>query len=97
MGFQGNFFGGKPHDKKQGRVTHETPEQRSNSAVTMEVDPVCGMEVDQQSAPAKSEYRSKTYYFCAPGCRKTFEANPDKYTEGGGKRLSGHHGGGGCC
>ncbi|HSO25337.1 MAG TPA: YHS domain-containing protein, partial [Methanobacteriaceae archaeon] len=26
------------------------------------------------------EYNGKKYYFCAPGCKKTFEDNPEKYT-----------------
>ena len=47
----------------------------------MAVDPVCKMEVDEEKAPAKAEYRGKTYYFCAPGCKKAFLENPDKYLE----------------
>ena len=45
----------------------------------MERDVVCGMDVDPKTAPAKSEYEGKTYYFCAPGCKKEFDANPSKY------------------
>ncbi len=45
----------------------------------MAIDPVCKMEVDEKTAPAKSEYMSKTYYFCAPGCKKAFDENPTKY------------------
>ncbi|MGI8912873.1 MAG: YHS domain-containing protein [Chloroflexota bacterium] len=49
----------------------------------MEKDPVCGMEVDPKSASHKSEYHGKTYYFCAPGCKKSFEAEPEKYLNPG--------------
>ncbi len=42
-------------------------------------DPVCNMECDEKTSPAKSEYKGKTYYFCAPGCKKTFDENPEKY------------------
>jgi Cu+-exporting ATPase len=57
-------------------------------ASNMAIDPVCGMEVDEKTAPAKSEYKGKTYYFCAPGCKKTFDANPEKYTGGqGGHKM----------
>ncbi|TET13505.1 MAG: YHS domain-containing protein, partial [Dehalococcoidia bacterium] len=28
---------------------------------------------------ATSEYKGKTYYFCAPGCKKAFDADPEKY------------------
>lgn len=45
----------------------------------MAIDPVCDMEVDEATAPANSEYRGKTYYFCAPGCKKEFDANPEQY------------------
>ena len=47
----------------------------------MAVDPVCGMTVDPNRAPAKSEHKEKTYYFCAPGCKSAFERDPDKYLE----------------
>jgi len=45
----------------------------------MERDVVCGMDVDPSSAPAQSEYKGKTYYFCAPGCKKQFDRDPAKY------------------
>lgn len=45
----------------------------------MAIDPVCKMQVDEKKAPAKSEYKGKTYYFCAPGCKKAFDSNPEKY------------------
>jgi YHS domain-containing protein len=47
----------------------------------METDPVCGMDVDPATAQHKSEYQGQTYYFCAPGCRKAFEADPKKYLD----------------
>ncbi len=47
----------------------------------MVMDPVCNMEVDEKTAPVKSEYKGKTYYFCAPGCKAKFEKNPDKYVK----------------
>jgi len=47
----------------------------------MAIDPVCKMEVDEVTAPAKSEYKGTTYYFCAPGCKKDFDANPEQYVQ----------------
>lgn len=47
----------------------------------MAIDPVCKMEVEEKSAQYKSEYNGKIYYFCAPGCKKTFDKNPEKYLE----------------
>ena len=45
----------------------------------MAVDPVCKMIVDEETAQYKSEYKGKTYYFCAPGCKKAFDEEPEKY------------------
>lgn len=62
----------------------------------MAIDPVCGMEVDESSPAATYEYKGKTYYFCAPGCKADFERDPEKYLSGGQaqqppKRHEGHH------
>ena len=45
----------------------------------MAIDPICKMEVDEKTAQYKSEYKGKTYFFCAPGCKKAFDENPEKY------------------
>ena len=45
----------------------------------MEKDPICGMSVDPAKAAGSSQYNGKTYYFCAPGCKKKFDADPAKY------------------
>ena len=47
----------------------------------MAIDPICKMTVDEESAKYVSEYNGKKYYFCAPGCKKTFDEKPDKYAE----------------
>jgi YHS domain-containing protein len=44
-------------------------------------DPVCGMMVDEDTAPAKSEYKGKTYYFCSLDCKEEFDADPESYVE----------------
>ena len=33
----------------------------------------------------------KTYYFCAPGCKKAFDKNPSLYIRGGGSNKPGAH------
>ncbi|MBX5464266.1 MAG: YHS domain-containing protein [Clostridia bacterium] len=53
-------------------------------------DPVCGMDVDEATAPAKAEYQGKTYYFCAPGCKRAFEKDPERYLSGGGEAEHAH-------
>lgn len=49
------------------------------NVVEMALDPVCGMAVDEKSAPAKIEYNGQTYYFCAQGCRDEFAAAPETF------------------
>ncbi len=44
-------------------------------------DPVCGMEIEKEEAAATYEYKGKTYYFCALGCRREFERDPGKYVD----------------
>jgi len=56
----------------------------------MAKDLVCGMEVDPETAPAKSEYKGKTYYFCARGCKVAFDRDPNKYLEAA-KEARQHH------
>lgn len=51
----------------------------------MAIDPVCKMEVEESTAAATSEYRGKTYYFCAMGCKKAFDQNPEEYLAEGKK------------
>ena len=45
----------------------------------MEIDPVCGMEVDPASAAASLEYKGATYYFCSQACLIDFQEDPDSY------------------
>jgi YHS domain-containing protein len=51
--------------------------------IVMAIDPVCKMKVDEKKAPGGSyEYKGRKYYFCAPGCKKAFEKDPEKYLAG---------------
>ena len=43
------------------------------------IDPVCGMTVDPGTARRTSEYQGTTFYFCSPGCKKAFDADPSGY------------------
>lgn len=47
--------------------------------MAMTIDPVCGMQVDEQQATEKSEYQGKTYYFCSTGCKRQFDKDPERY------------------
>jgi YHS domain-containing protein len=49
--------------------------------VSVEIDPVCGMEVDTATAVNTYEYNGKTYYFCGKGCRLDFEEDPERFLD----------------
>lgn len=42
-------------------------------------DPICGMSVDVAKAMHMSEYERRSYYFCCAGCKRTFDAEPERY------------------
>jgi YHS domain-containing protein len=44
-------------------------------------DPVCGMMVDPDTAPAHTTYESQEVYFCSHECRREFEAEPARYVD----------------
>jgi putative ABC transport system ATP-binding protein len=46
--------------------------------VSMAIDPVCGMSVEQEKA-ITAEWNGQTYYFCAKGCREEFSARPSEF------------------
>jgi YHS domain-containing protein len=53
--------------------------------VTAEIDPVCGMEVDQTKAKASGRtatYHGTSYSFCSDTCRKRFDATPERFVPG---------------
>jgi len=49
-----------------------------NSMATS-IDPICKMQVDEGKCKITSVYKGKKYYFCAPGCKRSFDQNPEKY------------------
>lgn len=53
-------------------ATHEAPK----SSV---IDPVCGMTVHVEANTPRAEYQGEDFFFCNPGCRERFLANPDRY------------------
>jgi YHS domain-containing protein len=42
-------------------------------------DHVCHREVDEKTAPAKTEYEGDTYYFHSEECKKRFESDPESF------------------
>ena len=54
-------------------------------------DPVCGMDVEPETAAGKSEYKGQTYYFCSLGCKASFDKNPEKYLNPHHEHEAHHH------
>jgi len=46
---------------------------------TKAICPVMNNEFEVKPNSKFSEYKGKTYVFCCPGCKPTFEENPEKY------------------
>ena len=60
----------------------------SEAAPQVVIDPVCGMKVDPAKARGGSfEHGATTYYFCSPGCRTKFAADPDGWLKSGPKGM----------
>ena len=46
-------------------------------------DPVCDMDVNMSKPNGGSyAYNGETYYFCAPGCNRAFQKDPQAYLSG---------------
>jgi len=56
------------------RLTRKTTED-----IRTEIDPVCKMFVTPETAAASYDYEGTTYYFCNPGCKVKFAAEPERY------------------
>jgi Cu+-exporting ATPase len=42
----------------------------------MQKDPVCGMTVDPEKAPGRSQRAGEIFFFCSAGCKKKFDSDP---------------------
>ena len=62
-------------DQKSNPLSHD-----STSFAEHPVCPVCDMDVDAATAP-RSVYRGKTYYFCQPAHKTTFEKTPERFLD----------------
>src|ERR671911_2375542 len=59
---------------KENHVHHAPPQTETVR------DPVCGMDITPgDAAGGSAEHGGHTYWFCNPGCRAKFVANPAKY------------------
>jgi Cu+-exporting ATPase len=73
-------FAGDPETylSKDPSMAHMEVTPRPGAAPSAQ-DPVCGMEVDPANAAGQHEHAGSTFYFCNPGCRAKFMADPGRY------------------
>ena len=56
-----------------------SPNPKAEAKPPIALDPVCGMRVNPEAAPARYKFQGQTYFFCCPGCRAKFEQEPARY------------------
>ncbi len=67
-----------------GGTAHSATAAAGSVAAAVEKDPICGMTVDPAEAKAArrtSTYEGRTYYFCAPRCKETFDKDPAAHAQ----------------
>jgi Cu+-exporting ATPase len=42
-------------------------------------DPVCGMQVDENTSTIQTDYKGKTFHFCGEECKEIFQTDPEPY------------------
>ena len=57
----------------------ELLDQARGAAPELELDPVCRMRLDPQSAPARLPYHERIYHFCSLECASAFLQSPGSY------------------
>jgi len=62
--------------KETSLLVQESQKEKEDSFAT---DPICGMKVEKETARYTSEYSGKNYYFCAAGCKHSFDKDPENY------------------
>lgn len=63
------------------QIDSNIPELQINmkQLVPLTHDPVCHMRVSPKTAGFSHKHKNQTYFFCASGCMKKFQVNPEKY------------------
>jgi YHS domain-containing protein len=61
-----------------GRHSRKEEGKTMTSKIAMQ-DPVCGMDVETNTAAGSTEHKGQTYHFCSLTCKEKFDHNPDQY------------------
>jgi YHS domain-containing protein len=69
--------------RRRSRVARRyTPrEYLEDTVMAVEIDPVCGMQVDPTTSLLSYDYEGTTYWFCSKGCLLEFKDDPGKYLD----------------
>ncbi|HZV50228.1 MAG TPA: XdhC family protein [Candidatus Dormibacteraeota bacterium] len=74
---------GLRHRRQRGRSEAEAgvapDDDRPLEVARFATDPVCGMAVDLHRPHERSEAGGREHHFCSAGCRRRFEAEPERY------------------
>lgn len=57
---------------------HRNHKENSTTAIPTK-DPVCGMNVEPETAKGRADFQGKTFFFCSTKCKEKFDRNPDQY------------------
>lgn len=57
---------------------HHTDKSKMTTAVK---DPVCGMNVNPETAKGRSDYKGTSFFFCSTKCKAKFDQNPEQYVK----------------
>ena len=60
-----------------------TKPHADESLVRESIDPVCGMTVAVVASTISAEHEGTTFYFCSPGCKQAFLADPKAFLQAG--------------
>ena len=55
----------------------------------MQIDYVCGADVDESDSRHFTEYNGDTFHFCSPECKRRFDDHPDHYIREQARRTLG--------
>ena len=66
-------------DPDAGTVVPDDADEAGEGAGATAIDPVCGMTVATVPASLHVEHAGTTVWFCGPGCREAFVADPTAF------------------
>ncbi|MGW3935219.1 heavy metal translocating P-type ATPase [Streptomyces sp. NBC_00024] len=70
----------QPATAPESEVSDKRPSHdHQHESATAVTDPVCGMQINPQTAAERHVMDAEWYYFCSAGCAATFCADPDRY------------------